>query len=258
MTSFFRKEITMILYFSGTGNSAYAANYIGKEIGDEVVNLFDRIRSRDCSPLHSNRPWIVAAPVYCWQLPRLVRDWMLQTEFKGNKDIYFVLTCGSDMGNAEKYLKELCSEMGLNYRGAAPVVMPENYIAMFDAPDVEEEAVIMKKADRSLDRISRRLKANDDLLPVKTGVVGKVSSSFVNKIYYPLIVKDKKFYAAATCNSCGLCEKKCPLGNITMVNGNPQWNGDCTHCMACIAYCPTEAIEYGSVSKGKRRYTCGK
>ena len=116
----------------------------------------------------------------------------------------------------------------------------------------------MKKADRSLDRIARRLKINDDLLPVKTGVVGKVSSSLVNKIYYPLIVKDKKFYAAATCNGCGLCEKKCPLGNITMTDGKPQWHGDCTHCMACIAYCPTEAIEYGSISKGKRRYTCGK
>ena len=96
----------MILYFSGTGNSAYAAKYIGKEIGDETVNLFDRIRNNDYSPLHSNRPWIIAAPVYCWQLPRLVRDWMLQIEFKGNKDIYFVLTCGSDMGNAEKYLKD--------------------------------------------------------------------------------------------------------------------------------------------------------
>ena len=63
----------------------------------------------------------------------------------------------------------------------------------------------------------------------KTGVVGKVSSSLVNKIYYPLIVKDKKFYAAATCNGCGLCEKKCPLGNITMTDGKPQWHGDCTH-----------------------------
>lgn len=246
----------MILYFSGTGNSAYAAKYIGKGIDDEVINLFDRIRNKDYGAIHSNRPWVIAAPVYCWQLPRLVRDWMMQTEFNGSKDIYFVLTCGSDMGNAEKYLKQLCSELGLNYRGAAPVVMPENYIAMFDAPDEEESAVIMKKADRTLSRITRRLKNNEDLLPVKTGIKGKVSSSLVNKIYYPLIVKDKKFYAEDSCNGCGLCAAKCPLGNIEIVDGKPQWNGDCTHCMACIAYCPAEAIEYGKISKGKRRYTC--
>lgn len=245
----------MILYFSGTGNSAYAAKYIGKEIGDETVNLFDRIRNNDYSPLHSNRPWIIAAPVYCWQLPRLVKDWMMQTEFKGNKDVYFVLTCGSDMGNAEKYLKKLCAELGLNYKGAAPVVMPENYIAMFDAPDEDESAVIIKKADRTLNRIIRRIKNNEDLLPVKSGLAAIVKSG-INSIYYSLIVKDKKFYAEDSCNGCGLCVKKCPLGNIEMVDGKPQWNGNCTHCMACIAYCPTEAIEYGKISKGKRRYTC--
>ena len=27
-----------------------------------------------------------------------------------------------------------------------------------------------------------------------------------------------------------------------------------THCMACICYCPKEAIEYGKKSKGKPRY----
>ncbi len=245
----------MILYFSGTGNSAYAAKYIGKEISDETVNLFDRIRNKDYGPLHSNRPWVVVAPVYCWQLPRLVKDWMLQTEFKGNRDIYFVLTCGSDMGNAEKHLKKLCAELNLSYRGAAPVVMPENYIAMFNAPDKDEEAVIMKKADRTLSRIVHRLKNNENLLPVKAGLVAGLKSS-INSIYYSLIVKDKKFYAEDTCNGCGICAKKCPLGNIEMVDGKPQWNGNCTHCMACIAYCPTEAIEYGKISKGKRRYVC--
>jgi len=246
----------MILYFSGTGNSAYAAKYIGKEIGDEAVDLFDRIRNRDHSALHSNRPWVITAPVYCWQLPRLVRDWMLQTEFKGSRDIYFVLTCGSDMGNAEKYLKKLCSELNLNYRGAVPVVMPENYIAMFDSPDEEESAVIIKKAERTLDHIVRRLKNNENMAPVKVSPGGKISSSLVNLIYYPLIVRDNKFYAEDKCNGCGLCAAKCPLGNITITDGKPQWNGDCTHCMACIAYCPTEAIEYGKISKGKRRYTC--
>ena len=246
----------MILYFSGTGNSAHAAKYIGKETGDSVINLFNRIRSNDYSPVDSEKPWVIVAPVYCWQLPRLVRDWMLQTEFVGSKDIYFVLTCGSSMGNADKHLKQLCEEKGLNYRGVSAVVMPENYIAMFEAPEEDEEAVIMKKADRILARIARRIKNDEDLSPAKVSIIGKILT-MINPVYYKLIVKDKKFYAAATCNSCGLCEKKCPLGNITMVNGKPEWSGNCTHCMACIAYCPTEAIEYGNISKGKRRYTCG-
>ena len=88
----------MILYFSGTGNSAYAAKYIAGELHDEVVNLNDKIKAGDNSLLTSDKPWIVAAPVYCWQLPRLVRDWMQKTEFRGSKDIYFVMTCGDAQG----------------------------------------------------------------------------------------------------------------------------------------------------------------
>ena len=37
-------------------------------------------------------------------------------------------------------------------------------------------------------------------------------------------------------------------------NGKPAWSKKCTHCMACICYCPTKAIEYGKKSVGKPRY----
>lgn len=34
----------MVLYFSGTGNSAYIAKNIGCKIQDEVVNLLEKIK----------------------------------------------------------------------------------------------------------------------------------------------------------------------------------------------------------------------
>lgn len=34
----------MILYFSGTGNSEYAAKRIGRELDDKVLNLVEKIR----------------------------------------------------------------------------------------------------------------------------------------------------------------------------------------------------------------------
>ena len=59
---------------------------------------------------------------------------------------------------------------------------------------------------------------------------------------------------ALSCTSCGLCAARCPLNNIVLEGGRPVWKGECTHCMACIGGCPTEAIEYGEKSKGRRRY----
>lgn len=35
----------MILYFSGTGNSEYVAKRIGKAVGDEVLDLFSRLKT---------------------------------------------------------------------------------------------------------------------------------------------------------------------------------------------------------------------
>jgi NAD-dependent dihydropyrimidine dehydrogenase PreA subunit len=46
------------------------------------------------------------------------------------------------------------------------------------------------------------------------------------------------------------------MGNITMQDGKPRWDNNCTQCMACIAYCPKQAIEYGKATKGKTRYRC--
>lgn len=246
----------MILYFSGTGNSAHAANVIGQQIQDQVVDLFEKIKNNDYTPITSDRPWVIAAPVYCWQLPHLVRDWMRRTQLQGNKDIYFVMTCGGEAGNAEKYLKELCAELGMNFKGCAPVVMPENYIALFNSPTEKEAEILIKKADRTLKKVAEAIAAGSRLPDNKIGIVDKLKSGPVNKIYYPLIVKDKKFYAKDSCSGCGLCERKCPLNNIQIVDGKPAWGGNCTHCMACISYCPTEAIEYGRASKGKRRYHC--
>jgi len=55
-------------------------------------------------------------------------------------------------------------------------------------------------------------------------------------------------------DACGQCVKNCPMNNIALENGKPIWGNQCTHCMACICYCPTEAIEYGKKSIGKTRY----
>ena len=52
----------MILYFSGTGNSEYAAKRIAAELQDEAVNLFHKIRRNDCSKINSETPWVIVTP----------------------------------------------------------------------------------------------------------------------------------------------------------------------------------------------------
>ena len=70
----------MILYFSGTGNSEYTAKRIREETDDNIMNLGEKIRSRDFSSIHSDTPWVVAAPTYAWRIPRILQEWLEKTE----------------------------------------------------------------------------------------------------------------------------------------------------------------------------------
>lgn len=76
----------------------------------------------------------------------------------------------------------------------------------------------------------------------------------VNPIFYRFFVKADAFRVNGGCVGCGLCAKKCPLNNVRLKDGKPVWGNECTHCMACICYCPKEAVEYGKKSVGKPRY----
>lgn len=80
-----------------------------------MINLFEKIRNNDFSKIHSEGPWIIVVPTYAWRIPRIVQKWLENAVLTGNKKIYFVMTCGENIGNAGKYLKKLCAEknMGL-------------------------------------------------------------------------------------------------------------------------------------------------
>ena len=90
----------MILYFSGTGNSRYVAEILAKELDDELVSLNDKIKYNGSKRIRSEKPLVVVSPTYAWRLPRVVSDWISQAAFAGSRRIYFVLTCGEDVGNA--------------------------------------------------------------------------------------------------------------------------------------------------------------
>ena len=244
----------MILYFSGTGNSKYVAQRIADALGDEIVNLNARIKASDTSSIETGERVIIVTPTYAWRIPRIVRDWLLKTELRGARLAWFVITCGSEIGNAAKYNRDLCAEKGLAYMGTAQIVMPENYIAMFSAPQADEARQIVAKAESSIDRAITAIQANQPFAPTRNNLYDRFMSSAVNPIFYKCFVKANAFTASSACIGCGQCVKRCPMNNVTLKDGKPVWGKACTHCMACICYCPVSAIEYGKKSVGQPRY----
>ena len=234
----------MVLYFSGTGNSKYIAKRIAEAIQENAVDLNMKIKENDTSPLQTGRDVIIVTPTYAWRIPRIVSEWIDKTEFIGGKRIWFVMNCGSEIGNAAKYNRELSEQKKLQYMGTARILMPENYIAMFD----------VTKAEPVIKKIIAYIKAEKEFCPPRNNLYDRFMSGPVNPIFYKFFVKANAFQVNDSCIGCGQCVKKCPLNNIHLEQERPVWGEKCTHCMACICYCPTEAIEYGKKSVGKPRY----
>ncbi len=244
----------MVICFSGTGNSRHLARILSKELCVDLIDANESIKSRASLDLYSEKPYIFLSPTYAWRIPKVFEKLIEKSRFNGCKNVYFILTCGDDNGNSRKYLEKLCSKKGFNLLGVEEIRMPENYLVMFDVPNKEKSERIIKRAEEKLSALAKLIENNESFNDKKTTFTDKRKSDIVNILFYPMFVSARKFTVNNKCISCGKCEKLCPLNNIKITDGKPQWEKNCTHCMACICACPVEAIEYGKKSKGKRRH----
>ena len=246
----------MVIYFSGTGNSRWCAQVLAELLQDDLLDAAGYIKPGISADLISAKPWVFVAPTYAWQLPRIFESFIRSGTFKGNKNAYFILTCGSDIGNAGEFSAKLCKDIGLNYFGILKVQMPENYIALFNTPSAQRCSDMIRAARPILEREAACISSGSPFLTTKVTLADKLKSGPINKGFYSHYVKSKAFYATDACIGCSKCETLCPLNNIRLVDSKPVWSECCTHCMACICNCPAKAIEYGKHSQGKTRYCC--
>lgn len=125
----------MVLYFSGTGNSRYIAAQIAQALCVPTLDLNVRIQAADTSPVQTGPDIVLVTPTYAWRIPRIVEQWLEATPLPQAQRIWFVMDCGSEIGSADHYNRRLAQRKQLRPMGTAPIQMPENYIAMFSAPD---------------------------------------------------------------------------------------------------------------------------
>ena len=246
----------MIYYFTGTGNSEFAARRIAAKTGYECMAVYEAVRDGVPFAPKKNETCVFVTPTHCWRIPRIVSDWMLSGKRAQGCRAYFAMTCGSDIGAAVRWNKKLCEELGFEYMGTAEVVMPENYVAMFSVPGEDEAKAIVRAALPVIDAAAESINKGEKLKDKSFGIAAAIKSGITNDGFHAFAVKDKSFTVSDACVSCGKCASVCITHNITLKDGKPVWGGNCIHCMRCICDCPKAAIEYGKASTGKPRYHC--
>ena len=250
----------MVLYFSATGNTEFIAREIARSLNDSCINLLDRVKRQDHSPLHSETPFIICAPVYVCEMPRFLSQYLRRQTFTGNRDVYFIFTSGGYAGISGPHAKGIFRKKGMNWRGHAEFKMPRNYVASEAYPMLSPEEVRERilGSCQQLPSVISDIQAGRNLAARHVFLFETLITLPFNPIWCKFKMPAKDFYTTDKCIGCGKCAKLCPLNNISLQDRKPVWGSHCTHCMACIGNCPTEAIEYGTITQNKERYNFGK
>lgn len=238
----------MIYYFSGTGNSKYAAEKLAVKTGDRAVNIADIMNGN--AEIENNGVTGIVFPVYFWGLPEIIKRF--SKKIKGNLGsyVYAVITCGANTGTADKMLEKLL-ERKLDY--SFSLRMPDNYVVMYNPCTKEKAIKFLRHSDKELDIICDEINRRETKRAGSTG--GEMKSMVISHLY-DIFRTTSKFYADEKCTSCGLCKRICPEGAIEIKNGKPVWTKPkCQHCTACINRCPAEAIQFGKKTSERNRYS---
>lgn len=250
----------MIFYFSGTGNSRYAARFLSQLTGEKCFNL----PSVNPITAHFEGETLgMVMPVYSWGIPPIVKDFIFRLnetfvlEAEKHK-IWVLFVCGDETAMAPEMLEKSLADKHLKLFAGWSLIMPNNYVLLpgFDVDSKEVEHKKLDEAPAKLREIAEK---------IKSGIEEKVYTrgswpKFKSKIIYPLFCKwgvsTSKWRWSQECISCGKCASVCPVGNIVMKGAHPFWGKDCTSCLACYHVCPAHAIEYGNATTDKGQYFC--
>ena len=250
----------MVLYYSATGNTEYIAQEIARRLDDECIDLLNRIKNHDYSELHSEKPFIICAPVYVCEMPRFMSKYLKKQTFSGNRNVYFIFTSGGYCGISGQLAKWMFRKKKMKYMGRAEFKMPRNYVANDSYPMLAKEEVEERITNsyKMIAPVVETIQSGNKLKARHIFLFETIITLPFNPVWckYKLLAKD--FYSTDACIGCGKCVKLCPLNNITLKDKAPVWSDHCSHCMACIGNCPTRAIEYGNITQEKEQYNFGK
>ena len=252
----------MIFCYTSTGNSYWAARRISKDLDETLysVNAIAKGGYNACDyDFGENERLILAFPVHSWSVHMVMSTFLKKFHFTGKPvGVYALCTCGDDCGTTNAVVARMLLRLNLKLSACFSLTMPNDYVLMRGF-EVDADAVRDQKLAAAVDQLDKietrmRVGSTDAAGLYNPGRMAWLKTHLVNPLFRHFQCGHTPFHATDACVGCSLCSKVCPVNNIRMQDGKPQWRNHCMQCCACFHRCPQMAVQYGKVTDGKRQY----
>lgn len=244
-----------IYYFTGTGNSLFAAREMQKRLTDArlipIASLIHQERIETRGEVIG-----LVFPVQALTIPILVKRFLRKANFSSAKYIFAVATRYSTVFRGFEAMDRLLKRQGRKLDAHCLVNMGhsdsrhEGYVVPGEEEIRSLEEAALKKLDAFADKVNRRNPSRevDTEFSVRPGrAVQKLAlwsmavSETIGGVNY--------FYADSRCTGCGVCERVCPSRKIRLNEKRPVWDRNvlCYMCFACLNFCPARSVQIRSI-----------
>lgn len=250
---------TSIYVFSGTGTSLAIANEIKNDLVDtNIISIPNMLKNANGNEIRVESSKIgLVFPNYFGGVPNIVLEFVRKLNLNNTDYIFSVVTAGGSQGYSLKILAKELESKGKKLDYGKYVGGLGNYIVgwYYKGKQGAERGQALRLMD---DKVSKIVK---DIACEKSEVDKSKYFSYIlshlltpEKIIRDTRPWDKEFSADERCTGCGTCQKICQVKNIKLNNHKPEFQHNCQRCMACIQYCPNNAIRLNGKVLDKPQY----
>jgi ferredoxin len=243
----------MRLYvYTGTGNSLWIARQLALALKGASL-AFMPFPAKDFKV--KDDALGIIFPVHIWGLPARVIQFVNHVKIKPDTFLFAIAVNAGQPAATLLQLKRLITARSLLLSLGYSIVLPSNYIPWGGPGPIAAQQKRFNKAEEKLGTIAAAVMRQERAQVERGPLSQNILFSVLYRMSFQRVRKmDKKFWADAKCNSCGICLQVCPAANIEMIDGKPSWLHRCEQCLACIQWCPREAIQYGGKTAQYPRY----
>ena len=253
---------TCIYTFSGTGTALSIADQVCDILGDAAVRLIPQLLEKSNGKIDTDAPRIgLIFPNYFGGIPNAVQRFLHELNIDSVDYIFAVVTAGGGQGYSLKFLQRALQEKGKALNYGRYVKGLSNYIVAgyYRGTAVDKQERVLRAMHEKISTYSWEIKENKNFVERSSPVIYRINrilSTFSSrKMLNDTSGGDSDFSAGDRCIGCGICKNVCQANNIEISGGKPVFRHRCYRCMACIQYCPQNAILFKNKEMNKVKYT---